>query len=67
MLSGYKVSQVDFLNLIGSQVTLFNYEIKYWQSLARANQFLAKLEATVGIDNIYNISKTINKSSDHEE
>lgn len=67
MLSGYKVSQVDFLNLIGSQVTLFNYEIKYWQSLAQANHFLAKLEAAVGVDSINHISKTENKNNVYEE
>ena len=57
MLSGYKVSQVDFLNLARSQITLFNYEIKYWQSLAQANQALARLEASVGKEGVYQIKK----------
>lgn len=54
MLSGYKVSQVDFLNLVRSQITLFSYEIKYWQAFVQAKQSLAKLESAIGIDGIYN-------------
>lgn len=60
MLSGYKVSQVDFLNLVKSQITLFNYEMKYWKALAEANQSLASIEASVGTENIY---KTVVKRS----
>ena len=61
MLSGYKVSQVDFLNLVRSQITLFNYEIKYWQALVEAKQSLARLESAIGIDEIYmNSKETIN-------
>ena len=48
MLAGYQVSEVDFLNLIRSQITLFNYETQYWRSLSAANQALARLYAAVG-------------------
>ena len=48
MLAGYQVSEVDFLNLVRSQVTLFNYETQYWRSLSAANQALARLHAAVG-------------------
>ncbi len=48
MLAGYQVSEVDFLNLVRSQVTLFNYETQYWRSLSAANQALARLYAAVG-------------------
>ena len=48
MLAGYKVSEVDFLNLVGSQVTLLNYEVQYWKALTEANQALARLDAAVG-------------------
>ena len=48
MLAGYQVSEVDFLNLVRSQVTLFNYETQYWRSLSAANQALARLRAAVG-------------------
>jgi outer membrane protein TolC len=53
MLAGYQVNKVDFLNLISAQVTLYNYEINYWQMLSEANQALAKVIATVGAETIY--------------
>lgn len=53
MLSGYQVSEVDFLNLVRSQMTLFNYELQYWKSLSEAKQALAQLEAAVGQESIY--------------
>jgi len=49
MLSGYKVSEVDFLNLVRSQIILLNYQIRYWRALSQGKQFQAKLdEITVG-------------------
>jgi outer membrane protein TolC len=53
MLVGYKVGDVDFLSLIKSQVTLFNYELQYWKSLSEARQSLAHIEAAVGGESIY--------------
>ena len=53
MLAGYQVSKVDFLNLVRSQITLFNYELQYWKALTEANQALARLEAAVGEDSVY--------------
>ena len=53
MLAGYQVSEVDFLNLVRSQVTLFNYELQYWQSVSQSNQALASLQASVGRESIY--------------
>lgn len=53
MLAGYQVNKVDFLNLIRSQITLFDYEIQYWKAFSEANQALAQLTATVGKDAIY--------------
>ena len=53
MLAGYQVDQVDFLNLVRSQMTLFNYELQYWKALSDANQALSSLEAAVGEDSIY--------------
>jgi cobalt-zinc-cadmium efflux system outer membrane protein len=53
MLAGYQVNKVDFLNLIRSQVTLFNHETKYWRALAEAKQSLAKLIAAVGKEGVY--------------
>jgi cobalt-zinc-cadmium efflux system outer membrane protein len=53
MLSGYQVNKVDFLNLVRSQITLFDYETQYWKAFAEANQSLAQLSAAVGSDEIY--------------
>ena len=53
MLSGYRVSQVDFLNLVRAQSTLLNYELQYWRAFVEAKQALARLEAAVGEVNIY--------------
>jgi cobalt-zinc-cadmium efflux system outer membrane protein len=53
MLAGYQVSEVDFLNLVRSQMTLFNYELRYWKALSEAKQALAQLEAAVGEETIY--------------
>ena len=53
MLAGYRVNKVDFLNLVRSQITLFNYETRYWLSLTTANQSLARLVAAVGEETIY--------------
>ncbi|MDT8363765.1 MAG: TolC family protein [Nitrosomonas sp.] len=53
MLAGYQVNKVDFLNLVRSQITLLNYEMKYWQAVTEANQSLAQLVAAVGKEEIY--------------
>ena len=53
MQAGYQVNQVDFLNLIRSRITLLNYELLYWKSYTEAKQSLARLEAVVGKENIY--------------
>jgi outer membrane protein TolC len=53
MLAGYQVNEVDFLNLVRSQLTLFNYQLQYWKALSDAKQALARLEAAVGEESIY--------------
>lgn len=53
MLAGYQVSEVDFLNLVRSQMTLFNYELQYWKALSDAKQALVRLEAAVGEESVY--------------
>ena len=53
MLAGYRVNKIDFLNLVRSQITLYNYETQYWKALTAANQALAQLTAVVGKEDIY--------------
>lgn len=52
MLAGYQVNQVDFLNLIRAEITLFDYQIQYWQALTRTQQALAQLIAATGEEKI---------------
>lgn len=53
MLAGYQVNKVDFLNLVRSQITLLNHEMKYWQAFTEANQSLAEIMAAAGKEEIY--------------
>ena len=51
MLAGYQVSKVDFLTLIRTQVTLYDYELQRWRAQSKAQQALAMLSAAVGREN----------------
>lgn len=53
MLTGYQVNKVDFLNLVRSQITLFEYETQYWKAFTEANQALAQLSSAIGKEEIY--------------
>ena len=53
MMAGYQVDEVDFLNLVRSQVTLFSYELQYWKSYSEVHQSIARLKSAVGEENIY--------------
>jgi outer membrane protein TolC len=53
MLAGYQVNQVDFLNVVNTQITLYNAQINYWESLSRAKVALARLAAAVGEEALY--------------
>jgi len=52
MLAGYQVNQVDFLNLVRSQITLFRYETRYWKAFGEAQQAWARLQAAVGKETV---------------
>jgi len=45
---GYRVNKVDFLTLLDSRITLFNYERELYESQAEYMMKLAQLEAAVG-------------------
>jgi outer membrane protein TolC len=53
MLAGYQVNEVDFLSLVNTQITLYNAQIDYWESLGRAKQNLAKLASAIGVEALY--------------
>jgi outer membrane protein TolC len=47
---GYRVNKGDFLNLLDSRMTLFNYDRQLYESQADYMMTLAQLEAVVGTD-----------------
>lgn len=53
MLAGYQVNQVDFLNLVSAQITLYDYQIQYWKALNDGKAALAKLAAAAGMEALY--------------
>ena len=53
MLAGYRVNEVDFLNVVNSQITLYDSRINYWEALSTAKAALAKLAASAGMEVLY--------------
>lgn len=53
MLAGYQVNEVDFLNVVNGQLTLYNAQINYWEALGNAKRSLANLAAAVGTEALY--------------
>jgi len=51
MRAAYLVGEVDFLNLISAQITLYNFETRYWQVLAEVHQARAEIMAAAGKEN----------------
>lgn len=47
-MAGYEVGDVDFITLLSSQITLFDYQLSYYQVLADHEKDLAELESVVG-------------------
>lgn len=48
MLSSYQVDKADFLNLVRSEVTLYNYETEYWKAVSSGWQAWAILQSETG-------------------
>lgn len=46
-MAGYEVGSVDFLTLVNNWVTLFNFEMQFYEELAKHEQALAQLEPVV--------------------
>ncbi len=49
-ISAYQVGEVDFLTLLNNLVTLFNFELEYFEQLAALNTSLARIEEVSGLD-----------------
>jgi outer membrane protein TolC len=52
MLAAYQVNKVDFLNLVRAQLTLYDYETRYWQAFTDAHRAFAQVIAAVGEEHI---------------
>lgn len=50
LMAGYPVGKADFTDLLRAQLTLFQYQTQYWQSLTRTQQILAEVAAATGVD-----------------
>jgi outer membrane protein TolC len=57
-MAGYEVGSVDFMALLDNQITLFDYQLSYYQVLADYEKDLAGLEAAVG-KRIFNRSQSM--------
>ena len=49
-LSAYQVDKVDFLDLLDSVMSLYNYQIDYARALSEQHRSRAQLEAAAGLD-----------------
>ena len=49
-ISGYQVGDVDFLTLLNNLVTLFNFELEYYQQLTEYQKALARIEEIAAIE-----------------
>jgi outer membrane protein TolC len=47
-ISAYQVNRVDFLTLLDSQMTVFNYEISLATAMAGYNKALAEIDFLIG-------------------
>ncbi len=47
-MAAYRVGKVDFMNVLDSQMSIFNYEREYYDAVAEHQMQLAQLEGVVG-------------------
>lgn len=51
-LSGYQVGKIDFLTLLDSLMTVYNYELEYYRVLIDGQRGLARLAAETGMETL---------------
>jgi len=49
-ISGYQVGNIDFLTLLNNLITLFNFELEYYQQLTQYQKALARMEEIAAIE-----------------
>nr|MBF0223402.1 TolC family protein [Desulfobulbaceae bacterium] len=52
VLSGYQVGKIDFLALLDSLMTVYNYELEYYRGLIDGQRGFARLEAETGLNDL---------------
>jgi outer membrane protein TolC len=50
LMAGYQVGKAGFTDLLRAQLTLFQYQAQYWQSLTRTQQILVEVTAATGVE-----------------
>jgi len=66
-ISGYQVGDVDFLTLINNFLTLYNFELEYYEQLTDYEKSLARIEEITGLDLIKNDSDMSDGSINQKE
>ena len=61
-ISGYQVGNVDFLTLLDNLITLFNFELGYYEQLALYQKALTRIEEITGLDLVTSNSTTASGS-----
>jgi len=49
-ISGYQVGNIDFLTLLNNLITLFNFELEYYQQVTEYQKALARIEEIAAIE-----------------
>ncbi|MCZ6468159.1 MAG: TolC family protein [Candidatus Dadabacteria bacterium] len=49
-ISGYQVGNIDFLTLLNNLITLFNFELEYYQQITEYQKALARIEEIAAIE-----------------
>lgn len=49
-IANYQVGKIDYLQVIDASISLFDYQLKYYESMTEFHKALARLEPLVGIE-----------------
>jgi len=63
-ISGYQVGDVDFLTLLNNLITLFNFELEYYDQLTVYQKALVKIEELSGMEIISKATLTSDESEE---
>jgi len=66
-ISGYQVGNIDFLTLLNNLITLFNFELEYYQQLTEYQKALARIEEIAAIELIISESPALGEGVNNNE